>query len=69
MPIIQENLLNNCLQYVHYDWEQILNLANQSQDQLLIPDVLKTIDFIIKVNTKVAEAVGFIYLSYLRRIF
>jgi len=32
-------------------------------------DVLKQLDYILKVNTKVAEAVGFIYLSYLRRIF
>lgn len=31
--------------------------------------MVKTIDFIIKVNTRVAEAVGFIYLSYLHRIF
>lgn len=35
----------------------------------MLPEVLKTIDFIIKVNTRVAESVGFIYLSYLRRIF
>ena len=34
-----------------------------------MPEILKTVDFIIKVNTRVAEAVGFIYLSYLRRIF
>lgn len=32
-------------------------------------EVLKSVDFIIKVNTRVAEAVGFIYLSYLKRIF
>ena len=31
--------------------------------------MLKNIDFLLKVNTRVAEAVGFIYLSYLRRIF
>jgi exportin-1 len=31
--------------------------------------VLRNVDFIIKVNTRVAEAVGFIYLSYLSRIF
>ena len=31
--------------------------------------MLKTVDFILKVNTRVAESVGFIYLSYLRRIF
>ena len=35
----------------------------------MLPEVIKTLDFIIKVNTKVAESVGFMYLSYLRRIF
>lgn len=69
IPIIQENLLNSCLQYVHDDWERILQLANQATENLLMGDVLKNIDFIIKVNTRVAEAVGFIYLGYLRRIF
>lgn len=44
-------------------------MANQSTDNLMNPDVLRSIDFIIKVNTRVAEAVGFIYLSYLQRIF
>ena len=69
MPFMQEQLLFNCLQYITFEWENILRLANQNQEQLLIPDVVKTIDFIIKVNTKVAEAVGHIYLSYLRKIF
>ena len=69
MPLIQEKLLNDCMSYVHYDWERILQLANQSTDQLLIPEVLKSIDFIIKVNTRVAESIGFLYLSYLKRIF
>ena len=62
-PQIQEILLNNELQYVHFDWEYILKIANQNRDQLLMPEILKTVDFIIKVNTRVAEAVGFIYLS------
>ena len=35
----------------------------------MLPEVIKSIDFIIKVNTRVAESVGFMYLSYLRRIF
>ena len=33
------------------------------------PEIIKNLDFIIKVNTRVAESVGFMYLSYLRRIF
>ncbi len=35
----------------------------------MLPDVIKSIDFIIKVNTRVAESVGFMYLSYLMNIF
>jgi hypothetical protein len=35
----------------------------------MLPEIIKMIDSIIKVNTKVAESVGFMYLSYLRRIF
>lgn len=33
------------------------------------PEIIKNLDFIIKVNTRVAESVGFMYLAYLRRIF
>ncbi len=35
----------------------------------MLPEVLKVLDFIIKINTRVAESVGFMYLSYLRKIF
>lgn len=47
----------------------ILSIANQNAEQLMLPEVIKGIDFIIKVNTRVAESVGFVYLSYLRKIF
>lgn len=33
------------------------------------PEIIKSLDFIIKVNTRVAESVGFMYLAYLRKIF
>lgn len=35
----------------------------------MVPEVIKTLDFIIKVNTKVAESVGNTYVVYLRTIF
>ena len=35
----------------------------------MLPEVVKNLDFIFKVNTRVAESVGFMYLAYLRRIF
>ena len=68
-PATQEILVNNELQYIHFEWENILRIANQNINDLMTPEVIKTLDFIIKVNTKVAESVGFMYISYLRRIF
>jgi hypothetical protein len=35
----------------------------------MLPEIIKTLDFIIKVNTRVAESVGFMYVSYLNKIF
>jgi len=35
----------------------------------MLPEVLRQLDFIIKINQKVAESVGFMYLAYLKRIF
>lgn len=65
----QEMLLLNCMQYVDFQWSSILAMANQNTNQLLQPEVIRNVDFIIKVNTRVAEAVGYMYLAYLSRIF
>ena len=35
----------------------------------MIPEVIKTIEFVIIVTTRVAESVGFMYVSYLNIIF
>jgi hypothetical protein len=35
----------------------------------MVPEVIRGIDFIIKVNTRVAESVGFMYIAYLQMIF
>lgn len=35
----------------------------------MLPEVIKMIDFIIKINVKIAESIGPIYLIYLRTIF
>ena len=67
--VMQEQLISSCLQYVDNDWQNILAMANQNQNQLLLPEVIRSVDFIIKVNTRVAEAVGPMYLVYLNRIF
>lgn len=47
----------------------ILSLANQNMNALSQPDVIKSLDYIFKVNQRIAESVGYIYLSYLKRIF
>lgn len=46
-----------------------MQMANVNVQQLLNHDIIKSLDIIIKINTKVAESVGYMYLSYLRRIF
>lgn len=38
-------------------------------NSLMQPDVIKQIDFIIKINERVCESVGHIYLVYLRTVF
>lgn len=35
----------------------------------MVPEIIRGLDFIIKVNTRVAESVGFMYITYLQRIF
>jgi exportin-1 len=47
----------------------ILQQANMSTNELMRPEIIKAIDFIIKVNQKVASSVGQQYLAYLSQIF
>ena len=57
------------MQYANNDWNSILALANLNMNSLMQPDVIKQIDFIIKINERVCESVGHIYLVYLRTVF
>ena len=57
-PQQQAKYVNQLLQYTHQDWLSILQRANQSTNELMRPDIIKSIDFIIKVNQKVASSVG-----------
>ena len=61
----QADYVNQLLQYTHNEWLGILQRANMSTNELMRPDVIKSIDFIIKVNQKVASSVGKQYLAYL----
>lgn len=57
------------MQYAHKDWQEILNMANQSVQTLSSPEIVKMLDHIFKINQRIAESVGYIYLSYLKKIF
>ena len=57
------------MEYLNKDWMEILNLANQSIDQLRIPDIVRQLDFIMKINQKVCQSVGPGYVCYLKKIF
>ena len=43
----------------------VIQRANQGSNELMRPEVIKSIDFMIKVNQKVAQSVGQIYVNYL----
>ncbi len=59
----------NLMQYANKEWQDILSMANQNVNLLMLPDTIKKIDFIIKINLRVADSVGHMYLAYLRQIF
>ena len=58
----QEVLVGNLMQYANKDWQEIIVLANQNLFTLAMPEVIKRIDFIIKINQRVAESVGPMYV-------
>lgn len=43
--------------------------ANANINELFSHQNIKTIDHIVKINQRVAESTGFIYLNYLKNIF
>ena len=65
----QPQLIQMLLQYVNAEWTIIINSAQQNIDSLMNPQVIKSLDHIIKVNQRVAQSVGQAYLSYLHGIF
>ena len=61
--------LQELLKYTNQDWQIIIQRANQGTNELMTPEIIKSIDFMIKVNQKVAQSVGQTYLAYLQQIF
>ena len=65
----QDVYVNTLLQYSHQDFQAQLANANANINELFSHQNIKTIDHIIKINQRVAESTGFIYLNYLKNIF
>ena len=68
-PNQQDLYVNNLLQYSHQDFQVQLNNANINMSELFQHYNIKAIDHIIKINQRVAESTGYIYLNYLKNIF
>lgn len=65
----QQQYLFQLLSYCHNDWQQLINMARQNPNCLSDSTVIKQIDFIIKINQRVAQSVGKGYIAYLKDIF
>lgn len=65
----KEQQLISLMQYSNQELQQILKIANTSMDTLWVPATIKQIDFIVKINTRVADSVGAAYFNYLKLIF
>lgn len=51
------------------NFDSCMNMGKQNLATMMSHDTIKQIDFVIKTNQRVAEAVGPIYINYLQRIF
>ena len=65
----QDVYINNLLQYANADFQAQLQNANANLNELFHHQNIKAIDHIVKINQRVAESTGYIYLNYLRNIF
>ena len=68
-PNQQDMYVNNLLQYSHADFQAQLANANMNMAELFQHQNIKAIDNVVKINQRVAEATGYIYLNYLKNIF
>lgn len=46
-----------------------MDMANQDNTTLTHPEVIRTVDYLIKINQKIASSTGCYYTFYLKRIF
>jgi hypothetical protein len=54
----QKILVEKLMESLNKEWCNILDMANQNIEKLKQPDVLKLVDFFMKINQRVCEAVG-----------
>lgn len=64
-----QDLINKLMGEANKAWGNILSQAEQQNDILLQPHVLRNLSHIVKINQKVALSVGAPYLCYLSVIF
>lgn len=50
----QAGFVIQLLQYANQDWMKILQRANMNTNELMAPEVIKSVDHIIKINQRVA---------------
>lgn len=68
-PQNQDLLISNLLLPSYNEFMHQLNQANVNLAEIYNPENVKIIDFLIKINQRVAEACGRQYLNYLKGIF
>jgi len=57
------------VQYVHQDWNSIILNSQQNQNYYFMPENIKRLDHILKINQRIAVSVGQPYICYLSQIF
>lgn len=71
VPTYEEGtgLIERLTQYIHRDWQNLMQQANNDNSYLLIPNVIREVDFILKINQKIASSAQTFYTPYLTMIF
>jgi hypothetical protein len=64
-PQNQVLYITGVLQYVQKDFQQIILNAETNPQYLLSRDNIRSIDKFLKVNHRIVEAVGAVYVHYL----
>lgn len=68
-PARKDVLLESLMQYTQADWRGVIEIINSDPSSLQDIEVIRTIGFVIKVNERVAFALGHPYVSHLCKIF